>query len=92
MRLKFKAVIRRDGTLEAVYNDFIPRLKLGPMQVTRASTVEFDEVSQQWEARDTTGMIIVSAPDRFQCLRMEQIVLERRLLGPQNKLSVRKED
>jgi len=37
------------GEVVCLYTDLIPLHALGPLQVTRASTVEFDEAAQGWQ-------------------------------------------
>jgi hypothetical protein len=74
-----RIVIGKDGTARAVYSDQLRKLGLGPMKVTRASNVEFNEASQMWEAITPKGELIASGPDRDQVIKDEVKVIESRL-------------
>ena len=71
--------VNTDGTVEAVYSDMLRKLNLGPMNITRASNVEFNITSQQWEARTPTGELIAAGPERAKVIEQEVKVLEERL-------------
>jgi hypothetical protein len=50
--MKMKIKISPDGKLiEGLYSDKFPWMKLGSLNVTRASDVFFDEESQSWKIR-----------------------------------------
>lgn len=68
-----------DGTVRAVYSDKIKEMNLGPLQVARASNVEFNTIDQQWEARTPAGECIASGPNRDQVIAAEVRVIEARL-------------
>jgi len=85
--MKKRAVIKKDGTLVAVYSDFIRDLNLGPLQIERASNVEFDERNQFWEARWPDGTLIICHPKRDFCLEVEKLAVEESILAEcQNSL------
>lgn len=65
--------------LRAVYGDHLPRLGLGPLTVRRASNVEFNHVTQHWEATTPEGELIASGPSRDQVIKDEVKVIESRL-------------
>lgn len=67
------------GWVQAVYGDRLRDLALGPLEVTRASNVEFNHELQQWEARTPTGELIASGPNRDEVIREEVKVIESRL-------------
>jgi hypothetical protein len=75
MKLKIEA----GGNVTAVYSDRLRSLDLGPMEVTRASNVEFDSASQQWEARTPGGELLASGPERDKVIREEVRIIESRL-------------
>ncbi|NBQ70787.1 MAG: hypothetical protein EBU46_18930 [Nitrosomonadaceae bacterium] len=67
------------GWVNAVYGDRLRDLALGPLEVTRASNVEFNHSTQQWEARTPAGELIASGPNRDAVIREEVKVIESRL-------------
>jgi hypothetical protein len=72
-----KLIVGTDGTMRAVYSDVLNGL--GKMTMTRASNVEFNEVSQQWEARTPSGELIAHGKDRDAVIKEEVRVIESRL-------------
>lgn len=76
-RMKLK--IDQAGAVRAVYSDKLPGLALGPMEMTRASNVEFDHARQEWEARTPGGELIAQGKNRDEVIRQEVKVIESRL-------------
>jgi hypothetical protein len=75
-----KMFIDKQGTVHAVYSDLLADLPLGEKKVVRASNVEFNEFTQDWEARlPFTGEIIASGKHRDEVIRQEVAVIESRL-------------
>ena len=74
-----KLVIDTAGSVRAVYSDKLKNMNLGPMQVRRASNVEFDENKQIWEARNREGELIATHANRDVVIRKEVSVLESQL-------------
>jgi hypothetical protein len=62
-----------DGTARAVYTEELPLADLGTMTIKRASTVEFNPATQQWEVRFTQdpGNVVYASPSRAACVRWE---------------------
>ncbi len=60
------------GTLETLYTDLIDLSLLGRLEVRRASSIEFNELIQEWETRDAvTRVLIGHSPSREESLRFE---------------------
>ena len=74
-----KLVVDKHGTVSAVYSDKLREMNLGPMTVTRASNVEFNQSSQEWEATTPGGEKIASGPDRDKVIQEEVRIIESRL-------------
>lgn len=72
-------LVVNDGWVRAVYGDRLRELALGPLEVTRASNVEFNQTDQQWEARTPAGELIAAGPNRDAVIREEVLVIESRL-------------
>ena len=72
--MKPEAVLRfnPDGTAEGLYTDVIPLCALGRLSVQRASTIEFDDASQQWVVRSRESTELYQSPSRQQCLDWER--------------------
>jgi hypothetical protein len=60
-----------DGTVCGLYSEIIDLRCLGPLTVTRASTIEFDHVSQLWQVYEVHGRCVYSAPSRNECVEWE---------------------
>ena len=75
MTLKIDA----EGNVHAVYSDKLRGLNLGNMEMTRASNVEFNAETQEWEARTPTGELIAKGPNRDEVIKEEVKLIELRL-------------
>ena len=60
-----------DGTGHCLHTDAIPLQTLGTLEVHRASTIEFNSATQQWEVKDAKGESLHSDPSRSCCLAWE---------------------
>ena len=81
----------QDGVVYGVYDDRLrPILEaLGTMEITRATRVEFEPVSQLWVATYIpTGEVIARGPNRSQVIREEVAWLETNVI---NKIGAARE-
>ena len=60
-----------DGVVRCLHTDAIPLQTLGTLEVHRATTIEFNASTQQWEVKDAAGVILHSNPSRSCCLAWE---------------------
>lgn len=70
-----------DGTATCLHTDAIPLAELGQLQVRRASTIEFNAHSQQWEVRLEADpcRVMFADPSRERCLAWERDYFNERL-------------
>lgn len=74
-----------DGTARCLHSDLIPLQSIGTLTVRRASSVEFNEQTQQWEVHHATKRVQVTVfppktwpvilfknPSRQACLDWEE--------------------
>jgi len=75
-----RIVVKPGGLVVSVYTDKLAFSKLGPLKVTRASHVEFDEQRQGWTVTlaDSTQLPGIW-PDREAALALEKEVVNARL-------------
>jgi hypothetical protein len=71
--LKFDAT----GTGHGLYTEAIDLSSLGALEIVRASTIEFNNRSQQWEVRDAEGVRMFMDASRQACLDWEQQYFNR---------------
>ena len=60
-----------DGVVRCLHTDAIPLQTLGTLEISRATTIEFNAASQQWEVKDADGITLHSNPSRSCCLAWE---------------------
>lgn len=46
-----------DGVVRCLHTDAIPLQSLGTLEVQRATNIEFNASTQQWEVKDAAGVI-----------------------------------
>ena len=62
---------RPDGTGRGLYTEAIDLNRIGRLHIERASHVEFDDATQQWQVIDTRGRRLHQDVSRRACLRWE---------------------
>jgi hypothetical protein len=60
-----------NGTASCLYTELIDLHSLGSLEVTRASQIEFNNDTQQWEVKDLTGQVLFSHAQRKECIEWE---------------------
>jgi len=60
-----------DGTGHCLHTDAIPLQSIGTLTVQRATNIEFNASTQQWEVKDGDGSILFTNPSRSCCLAWE---------------------
>ena len=61
-----------DGIGHCLHTDAIPLQSLGTLEIQRATQIEFNPATQQWEVQDPAGVILFRDPSRSRCLAWEQ--------------------
>jgi hypothetical protein len=65
-----------EGTAHCLWTEALPLHELGRLQVTRATNVEFNNVTQQWEVKGRRGHLRFFSTSRSACLEWEQTNLQ----------------
>lgn len=60
-----------DGVVRCLHTDAIPLQTLGTLEISRATSIEFNSAVQQWEVKDAEGLTLHSHPSRSCCLAWE---------------------
>lgn len=67
------------GTIECLYTEAIDLQLLGPLRITRATDIRFDDPTQQWQVHDVvTDRVLFSNSSRSECLTWENHNLQPR--------------
>lgn len=59
------------GGASCLYTELIDLAQLGPMEIQRASTIEFNNQKQVWEVRSRQGKLLFHSFSRRTCLEWE---------------------
>ncbi len=62
---------KSDGMVVGIYTEAIPLGTIGALKINRLTEIEFNDSTQQWEARDRIGTVLFSNPSRQSCLDWE---------------------
>ena len=70
-----------DGTARCLWTEAVPLRELGRLGIQRASTVEFNAATQEWEVRlvSSPETVAFSHQSREACLAWERNTLNTRL-------------
>jgi hypothetical protein len=60
------------GTGTCFFTEAIALQTIGTLEITRASNIEFNEISQAWEVTNLENQVLYSDPSRNRCLSWEQ--------------------
>jgi hypothetical protein len=63
---------KSDGTAQCLWTEALPLHELGRLEIHRASNIEFNNTTQQWEVMDQRGRVRFIAKSRSACLEWEQ--------------------
>jgi hypothetical protein len=72
-----------DGSVRCLYSELLPLSELGQLEVSRASNVEFNAQSQEWEVRlaSEPGRVAFSHQSRSTCIAWEVETINNQLLS-----------
>jgi hypothetical protein len=71
MNITIQITFTPDGTAHCLWTDAICLHELGRLEITRASQIEFNNHTQQWEVKDRRGRVRFIARSRAACLEWE---------------------
>jgi hypothetical protein len=60
------------GAGTCLYTELIDLNSIGQLEVTRATSIEFNQATQQWEVKDVDSKILFAHSSRSLCLAWEQ--------------------
>ena len=60
-----------NGIGHCLHTDAIPLQSLGVLEISRATSIEFNPATQQWEVKANDGTILFADPSRSCCLMWE---------------------
>jgi len=66
-----------NGAGSCLYTELIDLNSIGRLEVTRATTIEFNNTSQFWEVKDRRGTVLYFSRSRSACLAWENNELNR---------------
>ena len=61
------------GTITGLYTELIDLSQLGHLEITRATSIEFNPATQAWDVTDAGGAILFSDASRSRCLAWEHL-------------------
>jgi hypothetical protein len=76
MNMNIQISFNPDGTALCLWTEVLPLHELGRLQITRASTIEFNNSTQHWEVKDPKGKVRFIARSRSACLEWELLNLQ----------------
>ena len=65
-----------EGTAQCLWTEALPLHELGRLEIHRATNIEFNNNTQQWEVKDRKGKVRFFSKSRSACLEWEQIHLQ----------------
>jgi hypothetical protein len=71
MNMNIQITFDPNGTAQCLWTDAISLHELGYLEITRASHIEFNNATQQWEIIDRKGKVRFIAKSRTACLEWE---------------------
>jgi hypothetical protein len=72
MNVNTQISFKPDGTAQCLWTEVLPLHELGRLEIHRASNIEFNNTTQQWEVKDPRGRVRFFARSRTACLEWEQ--------------------
>lgn len=68
----FTVTFAADGTGTCLYTEQIDLTTIGNLEISRATTIEFNQSKQLWEVRNIEGELLYQHLSRHTCLEWEQ--------------------
>jgi hypothetical protein len=65
-------LFKPDGTAQCLWTEALPLHELGRLEIYRATNIEFNNTTQQWEVKDRIGHVRFLARSRSACLEWEE--------------------
>ena len=68
---------KTDGTAQCLWTEALNLRELGKLESHRATNIEFNNTTQQWEVRDSENQLLHTNPSRDECLAWERQYFNR---------------
>ena len=59
------------GMVFGIYTEAIPLKEIGALKINRMTEIEFNNATQEWEAKDMAGTVLFSHRSRQACVEWE---------------------
>ena len=70
--MRVTLTVNPQGQIGCLYTEAIDLAALGKLEIKRATNIEFNHNTQQWEVHDISGKVLYGHRSRNTCLRWEQ--------------------
>jgi hypothetical protein len=65
------------GIGAGLYTELIDLHQIGALEITRASNIEFNNETQEWEVKALSGQVLFTNQSRLRCLNWEMTNIAR---------------
>jgi len=69
--MKSILTFKPSGLVVGIYTEIIPLNTIGALKINRLTEIEFNNGTQEWEAKDRIGTVLFSHPSRQACVEWE---------------------
>lgn len=78
--MKLRLIIDKYGYIHGIFKQILLDMNIGPAEIKRISTVEFNNDQQLWEAKLASGVVLAKSYNRDKVLEQESQEIEKQLI------------